>query len=626
MLVLYVLCMIFHASIAASDLLMNFEQTLVELKRFVQVSPKPLLERIKSYDRQIVEPKTIFEWFDAYAHVYGTYQSSTIDKKTYVAPVISLAMLTKSLNAITEYHKKLLAQDDVKFITGVLAERDGAGEEKSIAYARKAVIPADSTIFFWGDLHGDIQCLVFCLLRLHKQGIIDENFKILKPNIYFVFGGDYVDRGFYGCEVLALMAQLFLANNQLDQEQRVFCVRGNHDSLFLSMRFGLFTDERDLKIKGGHSRNVFNTFYQNSYYQFTGFLPSVVYVGVQFGKRVDYIQCCHGGFEVGWDPSGFLRPDTAHSTLRIQAMMREESIKRLTQKAYASTYRTKNANGEENSVFYFTAQEQENGLGIVKNKSEFEAYFAHKAASVGNDGIGFMWSELAVPFSDQETQLGKYSYHNGGRNGLRFGISLINALPGIYDVMSGDEATNGTKASYRIVALLRAHQHNDSMPQLWCEGSDQKKCRNDAQENNGLYVIYRQKGFMKESGADVEVQLQTAIPLVTTVATSGYTPSPSFIEVACAGEPKAWTLSNHFIQNFYANRTVLQQFTNFETVDALLNSLRDADKEGKCKWVSTPGKLYAWHSGDESTVGAAWPIEVIKDDDEELMPMPNDDE
>lgn len=81
----------------------------------------------------------------------------------------------------------------------------------------------ESTVVVVGDLHGQLHDLFFLL---HDVGFSSEN-------RFFVFNGDYVDRGAWGLEsFLILLAWKVL------MPKRVYLLRGNHESKYCTSVYG----------------------------------------------------------------------------------------------------------------------------------------------------------------------------------------------------------------------------------------------------------------------------------------------------------------------------------------------------------------------------------------------------
>ncbi|XP_043711286.1 serine/threonine-protein phosphatase 7 isoform X1 [Telopea speciosissima] len=91
----------------------------------------------------------------------------------------------------------------------------------------------DSSVVIVGDVHGQLHDVIF-LLR-------DAGFP--SENRFFVFNGDYVDRGAWGLETFLLLLawKVFLPH-------RVFLLRGNHESKYCTSVYGF---EQEVMAKYG---------------------------------------------------------------------------------------------------------------------------------------------------------------------------------------------------------------------------------------------------------------------------------------------------------------------------------------------------------------------------------------
>lgn len=165
-------------------------------------------------------------------------------------------------------------------------------------FAQKLVVPADTEVILRGDLHGDIRSLNAMLDWLNRSNYL-TGFTVSRTNAYLVFLGDYTDRGVYGVEVIYTLLRLKLAN-----PDRVFFTRGNHEDVSLAAGYG-FLDEGITKY--GHA------FDARKVCRLYDFLPVVLYLGC----GTNFIQCCHGGMEPGYSPTGLL---SASDSIRFQLL------------------------------------------------------------------------------------------------------------------------------------------------------------------------------------------------------------------------------------------------------------------------------------------------------------------
>ncbi len=124
-----------------------------------------------------------------------------------------------------------------------------------------------------GDLHGDIEALFDAL----EAGVSECG-----ECRSLVLVGDYVDRGPYGAEVLQAVASLFLSN-----PSSVVLLRGNHETLTVSMKYGYAAE---LMKKYGKAWEVL---YAKSLALFSH-LPYAALIG-------DKVLVLHGGLPNGLD-------------------------------------------------------------------------------------------------------------------------------------------------------------------------------------------------------------------------------------------------------------------------------------------------------------------------------------
>lgn len=98
-----------------------------------------------------------------------------------------------------------------------------------------------------GDIHGDSKGLRHILYGLFLKQLSNA-LGILNQNVYVVFTGDLADRGPYGPDVWALILQFKKLN-----PDKVFVLRGNHESLAVAQKADFFKQMRDNTSLGVNS-------------------------------------------------------------------------------------------------------------------------------------------------------------------------------------------------------------------------------------------------------------------------------------------------------------------------------------------------------------------------------------
>ena len=225
-------------------------------------------------------------------------------------------------------------------------------DRENATFVQKIFVADNAHIVTIGDLHGRIDCLSAIAKDLIKQGTIDTSFKILQPNTYIIFLGDYTDRGPTGTEVWCVLGTFKLQN-----QHNVFLLRGNHESKKINIAYG-FAMELSIKYKE-FADSLFNQFV-NTY----TYLPSALFVGVQNSSgQYDYEMFCHGGIEFGIN----LKPLILSSTATCM------EIEQIAFDLIPQKFRTKDAEyiGRQNGLlwcdFADTTSHYNPGRGLIAN-------------------------------------------------------------------------------------------------------------------------------------------------------------------------------------------------------------------------------------------------------------------
>ena len=264
-------------------------------------------------------------------------------------------------------------------------------------FAQRALVPPGSQVLFHGDLHGDIHSLVAWVDWLNQNGYM-RDFKVVRPNVYLVFLGDYTDRGVYGIEVIYTLLRL-----RVENPDRVLLVRGNHEDVSLAARYGFLAECRS-KFGGEFDLKHVMRLYD--------FLPVVLYLGCE----TNVIQCNHGGMEPGFNPRSLLEaPDPVQFQL----------LGKLNQQQFLREHPDL-ANGLSGQ----SRRLMQNALLDFQPQSPTEPWV-----------IGFMWNDFSVVRGESQ-----FDFDPG--RAFIYGESTTKYLLGQF---------SGGKR--RLQAVFRAHQH-----------------------------------------------------------------------------------------------------------------------------------------------------------------------
>lgn len=243
-----------------------------------------------------------------------------------------------------------------------------------LPFAQKLNLPAGSTVILRADIHGDGISFVKQISELQKQGYMDpeDGFKLKDRNTYMLFLGDYADRGLYGAEIMYTILRLKLAN-----PTRVFMARGNHEDINMAKKQGFMTE---LRTKFGN-RDF------SAIYRVYEYLPVVIYLGTNH----DYYQCCHGGLELGYDPTNLLN---SAESIKFELLGELKQLDFLAaHPEVGSKFKISDASCACESA---TCDECESAVGIDTYSHIFNNFIPTAPVGLNGQLIGFMQHDFLV--------------------------------------------------------------------------------------------------------------------------------------------------------------------------------------------------------------------------------------
>lgn len=301
-------------------------------------------------------------------------------------------------------------------------------------YVQKLVVPVGTKILLHGDLHGDVHSLVTSLEPYMKE---NDGFK-LRDDIYVVFLGDYVDKGIYGLECIYILLRL-----KIDNPDRVFLVRGNHEDSAICSIYG-FQDEL---IKKGFTKDQIEVIYR---------LYDIMPVALYLGSNHNFVQLCHGGFELGYLPTALLNESIDYEWL--------------TELNRFSVYSQLSPSGKKQLDPIIQAYPNScKDHMIPEPNSTMQAWIGDQKFLIQ---LGFLWADFIV----SETEPMSYKPHRGyvyNKKITRELLRLINSGPN------------------KLCGIFRGHQHkpepNDPLMRLLLN----LDARDD--ENKGVAKLWSKK-------------------------------------------------------------------------------------------------------------------------------------
>lgn len=179
--------------------------------------------------------------------------------------------------------------------------------EPIMPFVEKLVLKPGVKIAFHGDLHGDIHSLLEFLKKLQTQGYLskENGFKVNDTSSFYLFFlGDFTDRGIYGIEVWYTLLRL-----KIENPNNVIMVRGNHEDILIAEKYGFL---KECEKKKGAEGRTFGKKIFNKTSRIWDFLPVALYLGCPDGQDFNYLLCCHGGIELGYNPHNLLETQGLH--------------------------------------------------------------------------------------------------------------------------------------------------------------------------------------------------------------------------------------------------------------------------------------------------------------------------
>ncbi len=177
-------------------------------------------------------------------------------------------------------------------------------------FIEKRDVHPGTKIFVRADLHGDIKSVLEHLKTLQKEGLLDDDYRC-KPHSYLVFLGDYVDRGTYNLETLALLYLIKMINRD-----QVILIRGNHETASVNEKGAKKEvkkgkgDENFLEVlmHQDHRRELASTY---------DTMPLTLYIAEKTEGQREYLHYTHTGFEPTVDPAGLLDRESDQAVMLV---------------------------------------------------------------------------------------------------------------------------------------------------------------------------------------------------------------------------------------------------------------------------------------------------------------------
>lgn len=385
---------------------------------------------------------------------------SLLESQSYESIIDSIGKYTvlnseefeKALNKFFEILETTSLVNQTRWLNKVDFKKIGLTKDESFTpYVQKIVCAPEDIVALRGDMHGDIHSLLKFLVYLQKEGYTshEDGFKIINKKFKLIFLGDYVDRGIYGVEVIYAILRLKIAN-----PEQVFLVRGNHEDPEITQAYGFDYELVKKFIQNGSQLDqdrIIRIFEKLK--KFYNSMPLAVYLGYpETEKLSNFVQCCHGGIELGFNPTKLLDSESPIEYQLIGELKQKTEYKKLTKQITNPKDNISYQNLKEWSIDYIPTAPK-TIIGDLQLKL-----------------IGLMWGDFQYNKDDSLVE-------SFGR-GLKYNKTITEAVLNLHS----------SKKS-KLCSIFRAHQHvcsekDDLMKQMlmskgiarmWSESSESQE-------------------------------------------------------------------------------------------------------------------------------------------------------
>lgn len=205
---------------------------------------------------------------------------------------------------------------------------------------------------------------------------------------------------------------------KITNPDQVILVRGNHEDISICSQYGFISE---LQGKFADAFSEVRNRIVRKLQKFYELLPVVAYLGCQENEHTyNFLQCCHGGIEIGFNPQSLLASNDKQYQLLGE-------LQQATQCLQLRKFLPKKCN----MLSYLTLQHS------CKNHIPVEP------ASFDHPWNGFMWNDFQpFAYSNLLVQEGR---------GIKYSKEMSDAVLQL-----------ASSSTHRVCGIMRAHQHNQT--------------------------------------------------------------------------------------------------------------------------------------------------------------------
>ena len=179
-----------------------------------------------------------YKWFMTYKRTPDYKMSPIFTSKFWI-------LIYKKLQKLKT--KQIRVIENQQFNCGIKIQEN---EIDKVQIVNKHILDGKNIIVV-GDIHGDLHAIIDIIRFWITTKIINDDL-VITGNDIIMFTGDFVSRGIYGPEVLAIVLYMYTLE---DNENKIFITHGNHESNYDVWETHGFI--RDLKARA--ESNIYNT-------------------------------------------------------------------------------------------------------------------------------------------------------------------------------------------------------------------------------------------------------------------------------------------------------------------------------------------------------------------------------
>ncbi|MFH1644371.1 MAG: metallophosphoesterase [bacterium] len=297
--------------------------------------------------------------------------------------------------------------------------------------AEKLIVPRNSKVFVFGDFHGNFDAIEKLFQNFIKRNVLNEQLEIKGDN-YFIFLGDYVDRGRQGIEILLTLFRLKIQN-----QKKVILIRGNHETLIQNLTDGFIFWSQNTKGELLTKMSYLETKKSNELINLIlfsyEFMPITVFLGYENGIVTKFIELSHGAIDHRYNPQKFLDSASSKdesmrfSEIKLENFMDLKSVfknyEEIERQPQFIEFSFNWSDIDSNPLKNLSVNLSGRGIGFKYNTKFIDKYFNEVSSDKSKIELLIRAHEHAMPYQMRKDRIGAFP----------IGDTAITVMSGIYE-------------------------------------------------------------------------------------------------------------------------------------------------------------------------------------------------